>query len=303
MAKQSIVDLTRNNREHHERNFWGADKKTLRPQVLLSIYINEEREVEEIKVLDEFVGGEYGYNLLNDSNDEWDHYAINGSLPNSMRQPDTLYHVYAAIEHYRCSYEYDEWDSYYEFFNPIKVMTNYRDFINKNEDWIDQQNRKAQDEGISISTDGKVYGKNSENDMDIFYGGSSTKTNITLKDIKDFISIVAEKDIRLAHRFAMNYRFKEALGNKYNKEIENMEETRQELIDYIKRCSDFDTRWNDKGYEIEANGYRFPKGKHFIAFEEINNLTDEILQKHDSAKILDAIIGTKTILEAFDKSL
>lgn len=302
MAKKSLIDLTKTNRTIYKSTPWGAEPNELKkPQVLLSVYVNAEGNVEEVKILDEFVGGSWGDSLRRGDSEDFDFY----DLPNECDEKDCLYHIYAAMGSYRCSWEYDEYDIYHEFFKVIKVMTNYSKFLDGIEDWEDQQRKRAEDEGMSVMTSGRVYGKDDEDyeESDLFTGGSHLRTNLTMRDLKDLIENVAKFDIRLAHRYALHYELKSALGDQYDSEIEKMEKIRQELIEYIKYGRDFETRWNSEGYEITSKSYRFPEGTHTITFKEINEIPDDILIQNDSKKILEAIVATKKIIDVFDKSL
>lgn len=291
MTKNRMIDLTKNNREHYMKNWYSSEKIESKPQVLLSMFINDEGKLEEIKVLDEFIGEEWGHSIKNNYDECFEFCDV----PVECSEKNALYHVYASVSWEKTSYEYEEYDPSYTYHKIIKVMSNYSEFVNKNTEWEEQQKLKELDEGIEVVASGEVY--NYIEDDEQFDRKSKLTSSITINDVIRFIKIIAEHDIKLAHRFASHWEVKKALNDKYDEEIAKIENKRKEFIKHIKFERRVKTHYDSRGYHISSNHYSLPKGEFTITFEEIDNISNELLEKYSSEELIEYFINTKSIIK------
>ncbi|MFW6009584.1 MAG: hypothetical protein ACOCP8_10010 [archaeon] len=136
-------------------------------------------------------------------------------------------------------------------------------------------------------------------------------SNITYSDLKKYAKIIAEKDIRLAHRIytGKENHMKNLLRDYYDEYIHKIETRRMEFKQFIKNRNDME--FHEAGYKIYSMSYNdtFVKGA-IITFDIIDNLSDEILlesiEKDNFEDILNSIrnqaIEAKITMDKLEKA-
>lgn len=204
------------------------------PHALMSVYINEDGKVEEIELVNNFVGGK------NASNMESDYYeSIDESLFKDLPK-DTLYHVYIKLIY--SSYWTDcgtEYDMDVEVLNIIAVHSNYTEFLRAQEEYEE-----------------KVELRNNDNDCFEYEGYFNYREvpNITFNDLQKIGEIIAKDNIRLAHRILGKHYAKKVLGNKYNEELAEIETRREAFRDYLRNDNGSFVFNRKDGYELHKKG-------------------------------------------------
>jgi len=249
--------------------------KTLKPMALISVYIDEDGKIEDYYFISQFVGGDYG-DRLGHGSDEYDKYILESSgVYDVCTEKDALYHLYINIEYYKSvTWECEEWDSELTILNAILVQTNYRQFLEAEEDRLEQRKLAVNDDNAYISI--------RDSDDTGCYG--SNMINLTHNDALGLIRRVAELDVRLAHRIGYNFNLGEILGESYDPNIEKIEKKRNEFKKYIKKSKDF--RYNENGYQVKNIKRSWNDKTVDVSFEDIDNLSDEDLLTKDPEMLL-----------------
>lgn len=273
-------------------NYTTTRNEKIKPDALLEIYINEEGEVESCEVLTDFRGGEY--RLSNSAQENFSDYDIE-SYAHLFKNKDTLYHTYVAEQWHKTSYEYEEWDMDIYFLQITEVMSNYRGFLESEEDFNEQLALKDKDNKINIRLEG--FNEN--------YGhgwSSSFDSSISFNDIAALIRTNAKHDIRLSHRLAVSHpELQKHLGDLYDEEIVKIEQKRIDFVKYLKYSRDVKMRYTTEGYFIKVQGYMFKKGEMPITYKDIENIPDDILLEYSSEHILKYFIDAKIIMNEFEE--
>lgn len=268
--------------EYHKKEKKVEKEKKKYPHMLISVYINEDKEIEEIELIKQFVGGEYGKDLECNS-DNYDEYTLEGAgLLGECKYADTLYHVYLRGDCYECGgWEYTEYDYETTILKVIPVIRDYSQFRESEDDFEEQSKL--------YSNDSTVEHIDYEGDQN---GGFIINPNITYNDLNNFIKIIAKYDIKLAHRFANHYELKEALGELYDETRAKIEEKRAKFKNYIKYNQYVKFRFDSKGYHVKKG-----KKEDLITFEEIDAIDDEMLLTKDPEYILDALFFAPRVMD------
>lgn len=263
-----------------------------KPDALVSIFVNEDKKIEESHIIEILKPEETGRDLYEDCGD-W----INQS-PEFFQldiKPNTLYHAYFYLHYYECGgYEYTEWDMEPILLGITEVMSNYRDFIEKEKEYLKQEELKFEDGSVEV-----------ENSFSYSYLSSMEPIQLTRKDFQEIIKIVAEKDLRLAHRIStFSSMAEKTLLDKFNKEIMNIEALRWKFKNFIKNNSNLQIGMTDEGYMVKNKSYSsIPYGaKILISHKMIDNLEDDILLTYSCREILEYLYSNEEIMNIFSES-
>ena len=274
--------------------------KTLTPTALISVWINEDGEIEESNLIEEFCGGDYGQRLR-DNSDEYDSYMLEGAgIYSECTEKNSLYHLYINIEYYKYGYYEPEWDVELTILNTILVQRNYVEFLDSEDkysekckleeiEWEEQRELRVKDNYV-INT--KI------SDHDDALNWENFKLSVTFNEVEDLVKKIAIFDIKLAHRILMNRKdcLREILGEDlYDKNIIEVEGKRSELKDYIKKTREF--RYTSYGYEATLNSKSYYGKKVDVSFEDINDLSDEDLLTKNPEELLVQLYYAQAIMD------
>lgn len=248
--------------------------KQLSPHIVVEVFINEDNEIEDYKLIAQYCGGEFG-DELSSWCDYYDSYSLEryGLFEERIvNETNALYHVSIYFHWYECGgLYYNEYDMDGYITNVVKIKTNYRNYLNKQEEYCEQKELSFNDSEIeSIDYCGSKY------------SGRSFQPHITYSDLKKYAKIIAKEDIRLAHRIYLgdsdSTLMKDILGKYYDENLHKIESRRIEFKQYIKRNKNI--RYDTEGYFIDSLYYKglFIRDA-LITFDVIDNLSDEILLK------------------------
>lgn len=273
--KESFLDET--NKDIEEKKL--KITKTLTPTALISVWINEDGEIEESNLIEEFEGGDYG-KRLKDNSDEYDSYILESAgIYSKCTEKNSLYHLYINIEYYKYGYYEPEWDIELTILNTILVQQNYVEFL----DSEDKYSEKCKLEEIEWEEQRELRAKDRDiieimaSDCDDGWNWENFKLHVTFNEVENLVKNIATFDIKLAHRILINRKsyLEEFLGDLYDENIVKVEGKRLELKEYIKKTREF--RYTRYGYEATLNSKGYYGKKVDVSFEDINNLSDEDL--------------------------
>lgn len=270
------------------------------PELLISVYVNENNEIEDSKLLDCFIIGWLGDEIRNDSG-YYDKYALDSAgLFEHCSECDTLYHVYLKISFNTVNdyYEGESTETILQILQVLKVKTNYRDFLEKNEHHQEQLKLIEKDVNLgsmSISNE--------------FLNNSSLNLEINYHDYKNILDMVAQNDIYLAHRMASNDELQLQLGNIYNEKIREVEKQKISFKNFLRWNVQHDIVFNEKGYYVQKkplrvfNSFELPIKKQtvFISYEDIDGLEDDILLELNNEQLLAHFYSQNEILKVFEE--
>jgi hypothetical protein len=281
-----------------EEELWGncekereEEMKKMKPDILIAVHINKEGKVETSELLACFHVGEdkYGWD------EEIDTYALEyqGLSRQKGIKPNTLYHVYMHVHSYRCSYEYDEWETEHYYLQIIPVIENYEEYLVKEEEYKEQQElAKGNQQLPDIITEGEF---DDEGDM-CYY--STTTINITYNDIKRMVQLIAPQDIQLAHRIYNGWGILDMLGEYYDSDIAEAEKKRIGFKNFLK--SNYFRSESEK-IKYTKDGYKFPKTWRYDAFtithEDVDNIPVEWLTDKRQEDIVKELYEAKKVAQ------
>ncbi|MFW6009585.1 MAG: hypothetical protein ACOCP8_10015 [archaeon] len=118
----------------------------LSPHVIIEVFINEENEIEDYKLLEQYFGGQWGDEIKSGYNDDYDAWSLDRYGLFDRKEVDetnALYHVSIYFHWYESGWEYKEWDMTGYITNVVKIKSNYRDYLNKQDKYYKQKKIKA----------------------------------------------------------------------------------------------------------------------------------------------------------------
>jgi len=252
------------------------------PQALMSIYINADGEFEDVNIIEKFVGGKWRENIDSDLYEACDKYFLGSVFAEEPK--DTLYHVYIKLVYSSswtdCGTEYN---MDVEVLQLITIKRDYSKFLEAQEEFEKQNKLKVDDEKFFDQAD---------------YAGYGEVPNITFNDMQKFAKIIATKDVRLAHRILGAKYAEKMLGKKYNEHLAKIEQRREEFRNYLRYNQNCLVYHTDDGYHISK---RYGNKSITITYEQISQLSDELLLQNSNEDIFDMLVSTPLILEQFDK--
>lgn len=254
------------------------------PDVLVSIWVNKDKKIEEVTLVDNFIGGDFGNSI---DGDYYDEYILEYLLKDMT--PDTLYHAY--LHFHFSSYWTDcgtEYDMDVECLQLIPVKRNYSAWLNIQEEYEKQIDLSNGDE--EAFDDVLTYGSAN--------GGMYVTPQITFNDLENIIKLIAEKDIRLAHRIITPHYAEKILEDKFDKKLSEIEEHRRKFKEYLKYNERVIVNFHETGYRVKK---RHGDKELKISYQQIDNLTDEMLLQYTSQDLFDLLVTTSQLLEQFDK--
>jgi len=254
------------------------------PDVLVSIWVNGDKKIEEIILVDNFIGGDFGNDI---DGCYYDEYHLEYLLKDM--EPDTLYHAYLHFHFSSCWTDCGtEYDMDVECLQLIPIKRNYSA-------WLDAQNEyekqiELSNEDVEAFDNIITYGSAG--------GGRYVTPQITFNDLENIVKFIAEKDIRLAHRIITPYYAEKILEDKFDEQLSEIEERRRKFKEYLKYNDGVIVSFDEIGYRVKK---RYGDKELRISYQQIDNLTDEMLLQYTPQDLFDLLVTTPQLLEQFDK--
>lgn len=256
-------------------------KENKTPTYMVEFYINEEDEI-EIEKRHIYMSGK---NKCHDDDLCSDY--LEEVINIKELKKNTLYHAYLDtwFEVYN-SFDGTEYDGGLTLLNLIEVIPNYKEFINEDVDYIEQKNLEYADSDMYLEY---LYHEDNWN-----WCRSKIEPNITISEFIELVPIIAQHNLKLAHRIIVNTRLEKLLGNLYNEEMAKVERKRMKFKRYLTRTK-FNIRHTQKSY-IVSNLKNLQLNNNFkeieILHSTIDNLSNDLLLNNSEEEILEHLILT-----------